>query len=93
MATPAPVRNQHPEDVKAAVRRRGKTLKQLALDANLSESACRVALIEPVPAANRAIANFLDTSVHTLWPEWFDSGGRRRRAAAKPKVIRQPSDA
>lgn len=81
MSITAPTRNQHPEDVKAAVRKRGKTLTQLALEAGLSASACRTALLEPVPAGNRAIATFLDTPVQQLWPEWFDQNGCRRLAS------------
>lgn len=91
MTTPAPVRNQHPEDVKAAVRKRGTTLKNLALQTGLSESACRMALLEPVPAANRAIAEFLQTSVDRLWPEWFDSKGRRRKVKPSVKSVAEPA--
>ena len=83
MSITAPTRNQHPEDIKAAVRKRGKTLTQLALDSGLSASACRTALLEPVPAGNRAIATFLGTPVQLLWPEWFDEHGRRRSARKK----------
>ena len=83
MTNPFPVFSQHPEDIKAAVRKRGKTLTQLAREAGLTESACREALIRPMPAGNRAIANFLGCTVHDLWPLWFEEDGRRRKAKTR----------
>ena len=78
MGTDLPVFSLHPEDIKAAVRKRGKTLTQLAQDSGLWESACRLALIRPSPPGNRAIAAFLGCTVHDLWPQWFNPDGTRR---------------
>ncbi|MBI1407333.1 MAG: transcriptional regulator [Caulobacter sp.] len=59
------------------VRMRGKTLSQLALDAGLTESACRAALTRCVPKADKAIARFLGVSLHSLWPDRYDDEGGR----------------
>lgn len=80
MTNNLPVFSRHPEDIKAAVRKRGKTLRQLALDAGLWESACREALIKPTTSGNRAIAAFLGCHVHDLWPQWFNTDGSRKPA-------------
>ena len=77
----------HKEDIKAAVRKRGVTLTQLALSAGLAESTCRNALIRPTPSGNRAIAAFLGLPLHELWPQWFGPDGSRltARSAAHGK--------
>lgn len=77
MKTTPPVRNQHPEDIKAAVRKRGTTLTKVSEDAGLGKSTCRVALQKPIPAGNKAIASFLGKPINVLWPEWYDAEGAR----------------
>ena len=69
--------NEHPEDVKAKVRKTGVSLAELARRAGLAPGTGARALYEPCPRMNHAIAEHLDTSVHTLWPEWFDIDGER----------------
>lgn len=63
--------------IAAEVKRRGKTLTSLALENGLAQSSCRSALLIPVPAANRAIANFIGQTVHDLWPDWYREDGTR----------------
>lgn len=75
------LKNAHPEDVKAAVRKLGKSLTDVARDAGLHDSTCRAALLRPVPAGNKAIAKFLDRDLDQLWPEWFDAQGDRQPGA------------
>jgi Ner family transcriptional regulator len=67
----------HAEDIKAAVRKKGKTLADLARDNGLSESACRKSLKVAAPRSDRAIADFLNTPLHELWPSRYDTAGRR----------------
>jgi Ner family transcriptional regulator len=67
----------HPEDIKAAIRKRGITVTQLALSNGLSESVCRFALIKPIPAGERVISEFLGVSPHELWPDRYDAQNRR----------------
>lgn len=80
MASHPPARDWHPEDIKAEVRKRGSTLTGLARLVGLSDAACRVAFLKPVPAANRAIASFVGAPVNELWPHWFDAEGKRKRS-------------
>ena len=77
--------------IKAAVHRRGKSLRQLALDSGLEPSACRVALIRHHAAGEQAIADFLGISPRVLWPERSRPGSDSQkrstpagRAAASP---------
>lgn len=72
-----PAKNMHPEDVKAAVRKTGITLTELALNNGLSESLARAALRRPQPSGNRVIAAYLGRKLNELWPEWFDVNGHR----------------
>jgi Ner family transcriptional regulator len=74
--------------IKAEIHRRGATLTQIALDHGLGSCSCRVGLIQPMPAANRAIAAFLGVPLHELWPDWYDAAGNRPRAKRKSNSIR-----
>ncbi|WP_119167077.1 helix-turn-helix domain-containing protein [Algihabitans albus] len=78
----------HPEDIKAAVRKRGTTLTRLALDNGLYESACRVALNRPSLAGERAIAAFLGVSAQSLWPSRYQRDGtpKHPRAGAQDRA-------
>lgn len=67
----------HPEDIKAAVRKKRWTLKALALANGLAEATCRGCFLRPIPAANRAVAKVVGEPLHILWPQWFDADGNR----------------
>ncbi len=68
----------HPADIKAAVEKKGSNLTKIALDAGLSESACRMALRNKyVPAGERAIAAYLNIAPHKLWPNRYDRDDNR----------------
>jgi Ner family transcriptional regulator len=71
-------RGWHAEDIKAAVRKKGCSLKALALSNDLSESACRASLCRPQPAADKVISDFLGVPLCRLWPDRYDRNGRRR---------------
>ncbi|MCR9218968.1 MAG: helix-turn-helix domain-containing protein [Alphaproteobacteria bacterium] len=78
------MRNTHPEDIKARIRKRGMTLSGLARRAkDLSDSAVRKALRQPVPRGNDAIADFLGATRHQLWPEWYGPDGGRLAMRSK----------
>lgn len=77
--------NMHAEDVKAKVRKTGVSLAKLARNNKLSDSAVRKALYEPIPRGNAVIAKHLNTSLHEIWPEWFDGTGNR---ISGPKTTR-----
>lgn len=69
----------HPADIRAAVTKAGKSLRGLALENDLDESACRAALIRPLPKAEKAISRLLGVPLHELWPDRWDDEGRRFR--------------
>lgn len=68
----------HREDIKAAVRKKGKTLKSIALAGGLSESACRKALDIPSPRAEKLIADVINKPLHEIWPARYDRRGGRK---------------
>ncbi|CAB3764228.1 helix-turn-helix domain-containing protein [Paraburkholderia humisilvae] len=69
----------HKEDIKAAIRKRGKTMNDLARDYGLPVSNVRNALARPVFSGEKAIATFLDIPPHELWPDRWTPEGRRIR--------------
>lgn len=85
MARPMHTRVWHPEQIKAEVRMRGKTLVQLAVENGLQESACRVALRRIHFDGEQAIASFLRLPAKELWPGRYDDDGQPRA----PRVRRQ----
>lgn len=70
--------------IKAEISRRGKSLKQLSLEGGLSESAVRMALISPVPAAEKLIAEFIQQPVHLLWPDRYTDPALTNVSTSKP---------
>ncbi|WP_395815268.1 helix-turn-helix domain-containing protein [Devosia sp.] len=76
--------------MKASIQRRGATLAAIGRAARLSEATCRGALRYPIPAGNKAIAAFLDKTVHELWPEWYDEDGMRRPEVSSA-TLRRPA--
>ncbi|NVJ92696.1 MAG: helix-turn-helix domain-containing protein [Methylocystaceae bacterium] len=69
--------NAHPEDVKAAVRKKFGSLAELARQYGASDSVVRAALIRPQPTGNKLIADCLGCSLHHLWPEWYNEDDQR----------------
>lgn len=85
MGSSTPELGLHKEDIKAAVRKTGITLRQLALDNGLQEAATRLTLISPLPAADKAIAKCIGKKLHEIWPDRYDARGRRKRKPAGRK--------
>lgn len=67
----------HPEEIKCEVRMTGITLTELALSHGFSASACRKALAVPCPRVDRVIAKRIKKKLHQVWPERYDTRGRR----------------
>lgn len=70
----------HAEDIKAAIRKRGTSLKALSLQNGLCESACRASLRRPQPTSDLVISEFLGVPLHQLWPDRYSKEGERRRS-------------
>lgn len=79
----------HPEDIKAAIRKRGKTLKALSLENGLSESAVRVALNNSCPAAEPIISKFIGVPLYKIWPDRYDRENIRIRPISNKGKSRQ----
>lgn len=65
----------HREDIKAAIRKRGASLRALALKHSLDPSTMSRALRERFPTYNRVISEFLRVPVQELWPHWYGPNG------------------
>ncbi len=71
----------HPEDIKAAVRKTGVSLSELARMTGLPDQACRQALITPNQRGEDAIAERINVPARTLWPHRFSPDGYRLHQA------------
>lgn len=74
--------------IRAELNRRGYTLRGLALDHGLYESACRQALDGRCLAGAQLIAKVLETTVEVLWPDRYLQ--RRRNTATAPTSATSP---
>ena len=70
------VADQHPEDVKAAIRKLGKSLAALAQEHGYHHSACGRALRRPWPAVEAIIAATIGEPPQAIWPSRYDAQGR-----------------
>lgn len=69
----------HPEDIKAAVRKTGVSLAEIARRANMPGNALRLALTLPRAEAERVIAAALDVHPMVIWPSRYQLDGHRKR--------------
>jgi len=69
----------HPEDIKAAIRKRGFSLTGLARARALYPSAIRVAFSRPYPRAEQVVAELIGVPAKELWPDRYEIDGRPRR--------------
>ncbi|QCI93255.1 helix-turn-helix domain-containing protein [Novosphingobium sp. EMRT-2] len=77
--------DMHPEDIKAAIRKRGTTLADLAAANGVSKQALGLAINARVSArCEGIIADFLERPASEIWPSRYGKDGQRikmRRAA------------
>ncbi len=86
MSKPVKPKPWHPEDIKAAVRKRGVSLAALSRSHGLPEHACRHALRYPYFEAEMAIAETLGLSPRQIWPERYDAGGATRHPSRRSRA-------
>lgn len=82
----------HREEIKAAVRMRGETLRSLAHQNGLSSSVMSRSLRTRLPTYNEVIARFLGISTGELWPRWYGPDGTphgRARPDARTRRVRR----
>lgn len=97
-----PPRDWHPEDIKAAVRKAGATLRQLA-DANGIDRGCMSkSLHQPHLRGEQVIAEHLGVPPWVIWPSRYSAdgqpidrrgGGRSRPRGPRPEHHRQNQEA
>jgi len=77
--------NTHPEDLKAAIRKSGKTLVGLSVELGYSAPAVGMALSRRWHEVRVGIAKHLGRSLHELWPEDYftDDTPRAHRPQSK----------
>jgi Ner family transcriptional regulator len=65
----------HPEDIKAAVRKRGKTFTALAREHEVDPSTPRLAASRPCYTGEQIVAGFLGIPPQELWPDRYSEDG------------------
>lgn len=65
------VKGWHPQDIMAAVRKRGSNMRRLSLDHGFDAGTCRKALTRRWPNAHSVIATYIGQPKHALWPHWY----------------------
>lgn len=73
--------NADPFILQAEIRRRAGSLAALARSADVDRSTVQSAVYRCQPTGCRIIAEYLEVSVHRIWPEWFDRAGNVRPGA------------
>lgn len=77
--------DMHPEDIKAAIRKRGWTLKELAEANGMAKQNIALAIRQRVSEpAEEVIASFLDMDPREIWPSRFRDDGKRIRLRGVP---------
>jgi Ner family transcriptional regulator len=72
----------HAEDIKAAIRKSGVTLTQLAIANGYSRTVMSMVLRTPWPAIERIIARQIKTKPEIIWPSRYHSDGSPRSSAS-----------
>ncbi len=80
----------HPEDIKAAIRKQGITLAELAASAGVSKQAVSAALDRrSSERVDQLIADFIGLKPHQIWPSRYNAKRKRiryRSVTAAPQV-------
>jgi len=79
----------HPEDIKAAVRKKGTNLAQLSMSNGYNRDAAGLCLRKPWRNLEVIIAHLLNVEPCQIWPQRYNSDGSRK-AGLSPRG--QPRD-
>lgn len=75
-----PQTDWHPEDIKAAIRKKGATLVDIAADAGVSKQTVSAAIERRASErVDLKIAEFLGVKPHQIWPSRYNAKGQRIR--------------
>lgn len=73
------VRGMHREEIKAAIRMKGETLRSLSRRWGYEQAAVSVTLSRPAfPKIEVKLATFLGTTPEAIWPDRYFPNGQRR---------------
>lgn len=64
-------KNMHRADIIAAIRKKGKTLTQLSVEAGLHPRTLANALDRKYPKGEKIISEFIEVSAQEIWPERY----------------------
>lgn len=70
-------KGMHPEDIKAAIKKKGVTLQDLSLGWGFSHAAINVCLSNPMPRLEPLIAAYIGKQLHDIWPDRYDKNNIR----------------
>jgi Ner family transcriptional regulator len=78
-AKKAGLKDWHPADIVAALRKNGYTLSKLAFEHGLKDSSgLSVAMVRSFPKGEQRIANALGKEPREIWPSRFNEDGTRK---------------
>ncbi len=69
--------DMHPEDIKAEIRKHGKTLTAIALKLGITKQVVAVCLYKPNARSEAAIAKVIGRHPSRIWPSRYHADGRR----------------
>lgn len=88
-------KNRHPQDIIAAVRKRGSTLAAEGRKTGFGYNTLYKALTTRFPNAHAVIARACGESRHAIWPEWYGADDqplfRTRRDLYRPLTAAVPA--
>lgn len=68
----------HPQDIIAAVRKRGSTLQTLSRQHGFNRITFNKSVTMRFPRAHQIIADFLGVPRQEIWPQFYDENGNTR---------------
>lgn len=68
----------HPQDIVAAVRKKGSSLQKLGREHGFSRETFNRATKEQFPRAHQVIADFIGVPRQNIWPQFYDKAGSPR---------------
>lgn len=66
----------HREDIIAAVRKKGSTLRRLGREHGFAKFTVNNCLTKRFPNAHEVVAAYLGVSRGEIWPQWYDATGK-----------------
>ncbi len=89
---PAPMKDWHWEDVQAAIRKAGWSMRQLALELGYTSGSSALTCVKsrPFPKGEKILAAVIGTPAHEIWPSRYNPDGtpNRRTGPRRPAGVR-----